>query len=314
MGQARVTGLPTDTDTDTDTDTHAHAGASYPRPCTQRWGRIQPPRWLAGTLARPDSETSMAIPVASRWWIVTLLIVGTLLLISALALDRPNVVWQSHKPHCPLCRNEVREFSSRCGECRGEFDWVVAGEEESPVSHNSLSVLESEWLHDRLQELTVEEAAKRVAEFTGLSAEASAEYVKSVGRGDCGWCGGTKRNLDAEPPEPPEACPCCFGSGDSVACGGNRRVRMGDPTARRALHAYKTELDDLLRSEASGERRAREAQRLAEEFLSVHAGTQEASRIAYWVDIAEGGSQARTVTQAARERLDLVLKALRAEP
>ncbi len=86
----------------------------------------------------------MAIPVGSRWWIVTLLIIGTLLLISALALDRPNVVWQGYVPHCPHCRHEVSEFSSRCADCRGELDWFTASDEQRPIYQDSLSVFKSE--------------------------------------------------------------------------------------------------------------------------------------------------------------------------
>lgn len=262
----------------------------------------------------------MTIPVRSRWWMLSLLIVSTLLLISALALDRPNVVWEAHRAHCPHCREEVRDFSRRCAHCRGEFDWVVAGEEQSPLSADSLSVLESEWVHDRVAELGLEPAAGRVAEVTGISAEAAAEYVQSITRGDCGWCGGTKRDLALDKTVKIAVCPCCFGTGDSVACGGDRRVRIGDPTSRRAFLAYDEALQDLLRSEAAGARRAKEARRLAEEFLALHAGTAEAGRVLYWGDIAapesSGGPAvpARTASRVARSRLDLVLKALRAEP
>ena len=262
----------------------------------------------------------MPIPVRSRWWIVTLLIVSTLLLISALALDRPNVVWMAHKPHCPHCRHEVSDFSNRCADCRGEFDWVVAGQEQSPLSADSLTVLESEWVHDRIRELGLETAARRVAEQTGLSEEAAAEYVQGVTRGDCGWCGGTRRDLAKPKADPIEVCPCCFGTGDSVACGGDRRVRIGDPTARRAFLSYLEEIEDLLRSEATGERRATEARRLAKEFLALHAGTEEAAQVVYWGDIAAAEApisrvaHARTVTRVARARLDRVLEALRAQP
>ncbi len=55
----------------------------------------------------------MAIPAASRWWIATLLIIGILVAISALALDRPNVVWNDGEPHCPACRKQVEYYSSR---------------------------------------------------------------------------------------------------------------------------------------------------------------------------------------------------------
>jgi predicted amidophosphoribosyltransferase len=260
----------------------------------------------------------MDVPASSRWWILTLLIVGTLLLISALALDRPNVVWQAHEPHCPHCRHVVSEFSNRCADCRGEFDWVIAGQEQSPISQDSLSALDAEWLHARVEELGLETAAKRVAEITGLSEEAAAEYVQTVGRGDCGCCGGTKRDLASEKPEQKEPCPCCFGTGNSVACDGDRRVRLGDPTARRAYLAYAEELDDLLSSEAAPSDRAKEARRLAEEFLLLHAGSAEAARILFWGDVLSppenNGGRPRRTTDVATQRLELVRKALRAAP
>ncbi len=263
----------------------------------------------------------MPIPVASRWWILTLLIIGVLLLISALALDRPNVVWQAHEPHCPHCRHEVKEFSNRCGVCRGEFDWAIAGEEQSPISDDSLTVLEAEWVHARVEELGLEVAARRVSEATGLTEKAASDYIQNVTRGDCGWCGGTTRDLDTKEEDAEEPCPCCFGTGNSVACGGDRRVRLGDSTARRSFLAYEAELADLLRSRAGAEERGKEARRLAEEFLSVHAGTQEAARIRYWADIANPRTEPgkltpapRTVTQVARSRLDQVLEALRPTP
>ena len=65
----------------------------------------------------------MGIPAQSRWWVVTLLIVGVLVLISALALDRPNVVWSDGVPECPHCRHEVRHYSHRCQHTRSH--WVI---------------------------------------------------------------------------------------------------------------------------------------------------------------------------------------------
>ncbi len=265
----------------------------------------------------------MGIPVKYRWWLVTILIVGTLLLISSLALDRPNVVWEAFKPHCPHCRHEVAAYSHRCADCNSEFDWTATSGTQSPISTNSLSVLEAEWVHGRVKELGLEPAAARVAKALGLTDAAATEFLQNVGRGDCGLCGGSKKDLASEDLAKADVCPCCFGSGDSVTCGGDRRVRVGDPIAHRALLDYKATMADLMRGRAvtaPGEV-AKEARRLAEAFLTIHAGTAEAAEIVYWKDIDQpvftGDGQInarRAVSAVGRERLNKVLEALQSRP
>lgn len=267
----------------------------------------------------------MGIPAQSRWWVFTLVVVGILVLISMLALDRPNVIWAGTSPECPHCRHEVRAYSHRCGDCGGEFDWVVPSDEESPISTASLSAQEAEWVRDRVKALTPEVAAQRVAKATGLSSEAAGIYLETVGRGDCGWCGGTRSDLAATADEASE-CPACFGSGDCVNCGGDRRIRIGDPRAARALVVYKRELADIVQSRVPDEVKLQGAQRLAREFLASHEGTLEAGQIVFWPQllprvvgdvgpgggrkVAEGGG---TVMTHARRRLDAVLGALKPE-
>jgi hypothetical protein len=258
----------------------------------------------------------MAIPVRSRWWILTLAIVGVLVLISMLALDRPNVVWAGYEPHCPHCRNAVRFYAQRCAECRADFDWVVAPEEDSPISQDSLSVLEAAWLHERVAALGAPEAARRVSQATGVSVEAAGRYLGGVARGDCGWCGGTRRDLAA--PEEGTPCPVCFGTGRSIACAGDRRVRLGDASARRALDAYEEDVRDLLEGSADSEARVAEARKLNARFLASHAGTTEASRLLHWPAFAApqgpdegGGGTPPRATDVARQRLQQIVEALR---
>lgn len=257
----------------------------------------------------------MGIPAQSRWWVLTLAVIGILVLISMLALDRPNVIWLGDEPQCPHCRHDVQPYSHRCADCGGEFDWFTPGEDEGPISSASLSAQEAEWVRDRVKALGPEEAARRVAEATDLSAEAAAEYLASVGRGDCGWCGGTRRDLSAGA-KPDDVCPGCFGGGNSVACGGDRRVRIGDERAARALVVYKRELADLLASHVPVAVKHTEGRRLAREFLSAHEGTREAESILFWPRVPVG-QEAVAVGEAivwkGRERLNAILQALRPE-
>lgn len=89
----------------------------------------------------------MAIRPESRWWIVTLVLVGGLFALSALALDRPNVVWNAAgAAACPSCGSEARPGTRRCAACREEYDWVVAPPEVAPASPFALAPLEAAWV------------------------------------------------------------------------------------------------------------------------------------------------------------------------
>jgi hypothetical protein len=259
----------------------------------------------------------MAIPAKSRWWIATLVIVGVLLLISALALDRPNVVWDAGNPECPFCRHQVEMYGTRCAACRGDFDWVTAPESASPISHASLSVLEAERLQEAVRVLGPDVAAQRVAAATELSVEAARAYLGSVGRGECGWCGGTRKDLAAPELESAEACPLCLGTGSSIGCGGDRRARLGDWSAELAAQRYEAKMADLLCSHLDAEAFRREARELAEGFLTNHAGTVQAGRIYFWPRVgwtAEGRPprESDLAVHVARDRIDAVLGALEA--
>ena len=255
----------------------------------------------------------MGIPAQSRWWVLTLLIVGVLVLISALALDRPDVVWSDGVPECPHCRHQVRPYSHRCAECGAEFDWVVATHDQSPLSSYSLSAQEADWIRDRVQALGLEVAARRAAAATGLTEEAAVSYLGSVGRGDCGWCGGTQRDLDLPATEKLVVCPACFGTGHSVDCGGDRHVGIGRQSAAVALARYRQLLADLERARIPDATKRAEARRLAEVFLASHEGTHEAGEILFWPTIGADLDPAATdtIVTHTRARLDKVLDALR---
>lgn len=254
----------------------------------------------------------MAIPAASRWWIATLVIVGLLLAISALALDRPNVVWDAHKPHCPSCRKGVEMHSSRCAACGGDFDWVVSTGEQSPLSRNSLSVLEVEWLRERVATLGAETAARHVAASTELSSEAALQYL-AVGHGNCGWCGGTRKDLSAADLEEADACPMCLGTGQSIDSGGDRRVTLGNWAAERAIQAYEADMYALLRTSLPAATVQEEARRLSESFLRRFVGTRQAARVYFWPHVKPGAGRQdeNRAVRVGRKRLTDVISALR---
>lgn len=271
----------------------------------------------------------MGIPAQSRWWVFTLVVIGALVLISMLALDRPDVIWAGETAECPHCRHEVRDYSHRCADCGGEFDWVVPADEDSPISSHSLSAQEAEWVRDRVKALGPEVAAQRVAAATDLSLEAATRYLETVGQGDCGWCGGTRDDLAALEGERRD-CPACFASGDCIECAGDRRIRIGDPRADRALRDYQRELKDVLASGVPDDVKRESAQRLARAFLASHEGTQEASEIVFWPELLprvvgtdgpvgeESGGRKRyaggtKVVQKQRARLERILIALQAD-
>ncbi len=261
----------------------------------------------------------MAIRPESRWWIVTLVLVGLLFGLSALALDRPNVVWSKGVAHCPHCRAEAGLGARRCGACREEFDWSVAPEEASPLSPWSLSALEEEQLRQRVRVLTTPVAVERLARELALSPEVAQAYLESVGSGLCGWCGGTGQ----EPPSPavverPPAkasvtCQICLGRKQCIACGGDRHMRLGDVGAAEALERYRARIADLRATVPLDEQRA-ELTRLQREFLERHAGTVEAQHLILPRSWRGPNSEAHTQTlvEVARERLDALLRALAA--
>ena len=247
----------------------------------------------------------MAVRPEFRWLILTFVIVGVLLSISALALDRPNVVWMDGKPHCPACMSEVPLYATRCPECGERFDWVPTSDDEGTLSPYSLSPFEAEEVRKRIQALGMESAAQRVATALSLPLADAQAYLEQVGRGRCGWCGGTGRELGAETERP---CTCGGTQGSCVACGGDRRIELGNRNAHQAYLRYREGLQDL-GPELPAELRQSELERRNAEFLREYRGTHEATLL---IARPDGGDDDRLVMRA-RRRLDAVLAALAAE-
>lgn len=248
----------------------------------------------------------------SRWWLATLAIVAVLVAIALLALDRPNVVWHEGKAYCPACRSEVALYATKCSACSSGFDWFVAGPDESPLCAYDLSGIEAEEVHLLLTKWGHEEAAKRVAAVLGSSLDVARDYLGSLGRGRCGWCGGTGvepvLNGSGQAPD----CLVCKGGGACIGCGGDRRVTIGSWGAAQALAAYASSVRDVPEHTEAPMRLA-EWEQQGNRFLARHAGTGEAARILHVAaaEPAGGGRGERYAAGAARARLVAVLAALR---
>lgn len=255
----------------------------------------------------------MAFRPESRWWIVTLFIIAILVGISALALDRPNVVWQNETPHCPACRVEVQAYSTKCPSCRAEFDWVVAADDASPISPYSLSAIEAEALRKTVKALGEPEAIKRIVQHAGFTEAGAKAYLDRLGRGRCGACGGAGVDPTMEPGAPGDhKCEICQGEGASVSCGGDRRQVLGVWAAERDLGQYLRELKALRASRVAPDIEMEEAWRLAHAFLARHAGTVQTREVL--VPFLERGVvRYQPAAARARARLDSVLRALNTE-
>jgi hypothetical protein len=249
----------------------------------------------------------MAIHPQYRWMLLTAGVVGVLLAISALALDRRDVVWTEAGPRCPHCRSKVERYSYRCAVCREEYDWAVSPEEDSPHCPYCVSAMGEQHLTQRIQALTLPVAAKRAGDALGWSAEAAQAYLKALRRGRCGYCAGTWKDLRWAGPKS-EECPVCFGDGACIACEGDGRLRLGDWPGARDLARLRLDVAGMP-SRTPLEARRAEVRRLAKEFLDSHAGTEAAASLPFWAAWREDGG-GPPAAEEARLRVVRVLDAL----
>lgn len=246
-----------------------------------------------------------------RWLVMTVLIVGVLLGISALALDRPDVVWTADGPHCPACREAVAMQAAKCKTCGTDFDWSIAPDERSPISQHSLSRLESESLRAEVERLGEERALQIVATNLKLPEADAKAWLLAVARGRCGHCGGTGEELGLSEDEERD-CSVCFGLRNCIASGGDGYMTWGSAGAARDLERFHAEVQ-ALSPKLSEAVRAEELEKLARAFIADHAGTVEASRLPYWRHLVElRGANSASAAGVSRRRLDVVLGALRA--
>jgi len=254
----------------------------------------------------------VAIPRSMGWLVVTGGIVLALVGLSFLALDKPNVVWGMGRASCPHCRTAVPAFAKRCPTCREEFDWVVASDEESPWCAWCLTPGEDEALRLRRKALGEEVATQRVAQALSISPAAAATWLHGVGRGQCGWCGGTGKDLGAAATET-VPCPVCFGESRCIACDGDRRVRVGLEASHAEFERYRAAADVLVAPATPTETARSEIKTANEAFLRRYAGAVEAADLWFPPLFLRGNGEAspRAATMA-RQRLGSVLSALKA--
>ena len=259
----------------------------------------------------------MGMPRPARWLLVTALVMGGLVALSLLALDRDNVVWSAYQPHCPFCRNDVKWYSTRCPACDRDFDWTAAPEDDSPICTDCLSPGEDEHVRARRKALTEPVVLDRVSKALAITPEAAAEYLKRFGRGDCGWCGGSGKDLSAptKPEAPPEPCPVCFGGKKCITCGGDRRVRIGQEGADQSIRRYGESIEALNGEiQAPVERQREDVRRETEKFVSRWSGAAEARRLVFWPTYPENmradASRRRLAVDVVKSRVRRVIEAL----
>lgn len=256
----------------------------------------------------------MAIPRSMGWLVVTGLVVLTLVALSMFALDRPDVVWAAGKAQCPHCRSDVHPYGRRCPTCREEFDWVPTSDETSPVCARCLSPAQDEWVRERRRVLGEEKAAARLAEALRVAPAAATEYLAVVGRGQCGYCGGTGTDLAAAGAKDRPPCPVCLGDRRCIACGGDRRVLVGLELAAIEAAGYDALAQTLLAPNSPPDLVRRQLKDAATVFLRRQLGTTEVEHLVFWPDFPPvAGHAARTANAVAAERLTLVMGALTGE-
>ena len=163
-------------------------------------------------------------------------------LLTAAALNQPDVVWNDGEPHCPNCRVRVPAYAEVCPVCRRDFDWKV---DARPCR---LCLGETEVRY--LRTLSEEDVRGRVAAaggiVAGLDADGVVEWASSIGRHTCVYCAGTGQPRGLEPDSPlaklaielGNECPVCVGEDECVACGEDGVTDFGDPAAHRVYAEY----------------------------------------------------------------------------
>lgn len=253
----------------------------------------------------------MAIPRSMGWLVVTGVVVLTLVALSMFALDRPDVVWAAGKAQCPNCRSDVHAYGRRCPSCREEFDWVPTSDETSPTCARCLSPAQDEWVRERRRVLGEDKAAARLAEALGVPAAAAKAYLADIGRGQCGWCGGTGHDLAAPEGKERPPCPVCLGDRRCIACGGDRRVLVGLEVASVEAARYDALAQTLLAPNSPPDLVRRQLRDAAAVFLRRQLGTAEAEHLVFWPEFPPSAARpARPAAAAAAERLTAVMGAL----
>ena len=251
----------------------------------------------------------MTVPRSMGWAVVICAVLVALALLSLLALDKPNVVWRSGSAHCPQCRTNVAMYAIRCPSCREPFDWVAAAEEDSPYCLHCLTPPEEEGLRARRQTLGDDRTAELVGDLLHVPPAAAKTYLLAVGRGVCGWCGGSGQELGAARGESP--CPACAGTGRCASCDGDRRVRVGVESAGVEIERYRA-LALTLHSDLTPLDAARRVVLEANTaFLRRFAGTSEVGQLYFAPEFRSGGAPATRspfLVASARGRLDAVLR------
>jgi hypothetical protein len=199
-----------------------------------------------GRAMTPEDPPRPARSISWPWLLFGVGLVGVVVLLSYAALDRADVVWDGGEPFCPHCRTAVPLYSTQCPACRQSYDWASVDLLCTLcLTQGDVARIQAVPLPDR------EAAARKAFPDDPRRAEALLRWWREIRHGACVWCAGTGKDLFANPGEPGEGtnglppCPICLGDGDCILCGGDEKMRRGDPGAHRDLARYRERLDYL---------------------------------------------------------------------
>jgi len=227
-----------------------------------------------------------------KWLIFTGACVAVLVTLGILAVDERNVIWEGRTPLCPYCRSELPNQAIVCKECGRSIDWVS----HSETCRWCLSRKDVEHMTNLFDRLKVAKGP-----LPGELREFPQAYFRTMEAGACAYCGGLgKVMVDGKE----VTCPVCRGARRCIACGGDRRVELGDPVAARHLrerHAAR-ELAER-RAELTG--LPLKLTLLVDQDVDALRGYVEAETLT--------GEQGRNLLEMARARVKRAFRALHAE-
>ncbi len=171
-----------------------------------------------------------------RWLLFGVGLVALLTLLTIVAMDQDNVVWENGKALCPHCRAEAPSYSDRCATCKQNYEWT----RKEVMCDLCLTKTDIARIH-----ATRQRVEKDAGETPDAETARYLRWAETISQGDCVNCGGTGRDLTQPEGTDPRPCPVCLGKDQCVLCAGDGLVWIGDLDAHRDLIAHREQRREL---------------------------------------------------------------------